>query len=89
MLLAACLTLGSGAAFAAPPTSWLADHIAFDIAGITGWRAAWADERNPGYQILGGGGEVNLGLEFARGLGVLVGGRALFGPTLGAGGGQL
>ena len=89
VLLAAWLALWSRPAAAAPPTSWLADHIAFDIAGITGWRAAWADERNPGFQILGGGGEINLGLEFDSGLGVLFGGRAMFGPTLGAGGGDL
>jgi hypothetical protein len=80
--------LAPGVATAAP-THWLADHIAFDISAITGWRAAWADERNPGFQILGGGGEVNLGLEFDSGIGFLVGGRALFGPTVGIGGGEL
>jgi hypothetical protein len=83
------LLVASTALAAPPPPSWLADHIAFDIAGVTGWRAAWADERNPGFQILGGGGEVNLGLEFDSGLGVLVGSRVLFGSTLGAVGEEL
>lgn len=88
--VAILLLLASAPALAAPPaSSWLADHIAFDIAGVTGWRAAWADERNPGFQILGGGGEVNLGLEFDSGLGVLVGSRVLFGSTLGAVGDEL
>ncbi len=86
---AAWLGLSSGRAVAAEPSNWLADHIAFDVAGVTGWRAAWADERNPGFQILGGGGEVNLGLEFDSGFGFLLGGRAQFGPVMGPGGGDL
>ena len=88
-MLAAGLGLVTSPAAAEPPKNWLADHIALDISAITGWRAAWADERNPGFQILGGGGEVNLGLEFDSGFGFLLGGRALFGPTIGIGGGDL
>lgn len=87
--VAMVLALSSTRAQAAEQRNWLADHIAFDIAALTGWRAAWADERNPGFQILGGGGEVNLGLEFDSGFGFLLGGRTVFGPVVSPGGGAL
>jgi len=85
-LIVACLALGSarpvhaaGAAGAAASAArYVGDHLAFDIAGVGTWRAAWADDRNPGFHLAGGGGEINLGLEFESGLGFLVGGRALF-----------
>lgn len=82
-VIAVWLALSAARAGAVEPGRWLADHIAFDIAGVAGWRAAWADERNPGFQILGGGGEINLGLEFDSGFGFLLGGRAQFGPVMG------
>jgi hypothetical protein len=91
LALAAALWAGlfGARAASAAPAAWLADHIAFDISAIGGWRAAWADDRNPGYQILAGGGEVNLGLEFDNGFGFLLGGRVLFGPTVGPEGSNL
>lgn len=57
---------------------YIADHLAFDIAGVGSWRAAWTDDRNPGFHLAGGGPELNVGLEFDNGFGFLLGGRALF-----------
>lgn len=64
-------------AFAAEPNRWLADHLALDGAAVASFRVALGDDRNPGFQTLGGGGELNLGLEFDSGFGFLLGGRAL------------
>lgn len=91
VVLVAALWLGFGGVrvAAAAPSRWLAEHILFDVSALAGWRASWADDRNPGYQILGGGGEVNLGLEFDSGFGFLVGGRTWFGPSVGQAGGNL
>jgi hypothetical protein len=63
---------------------YLAEHLAFELAGVGSWRASWADNRNPGFQIAGGGAEMNLGMEFDNGLGFLIGTRALFQSHLGA-----
>jgi hypothetical protein len=71
-------------AVAAESERFVAEHLAFEVAGVVAWRSAWADERNPGFQLAGGGPEVNIGLEFDNGLGVLLGGRALFSRHLGA-----
>lgn len=57
---------------------YLAQHIAFELAATGGWRAGWADERDPGFHSAGGGAEINIGLELENGLGFLIGGRALF-----------
>jgi hypothetical protein len=64
-------------ASAAEPNRWLADHLALDGAAVASFRVALGDDRNPGFQTLGGGGELNLGLEFDSGFGFLLGGRAL------------
>lgn len=72
-----------GTASAAGVGRFLADHAAFDIAGVGAWRAAWADDRSPGFHLAGGGAEINFGLEFENGLGVLIGGRSLFLSHLG------
>jgi hypothetical protein len=47
------------------------------------WRIGWADNYNPGFHVLSGGVEVNLGLEFDGGFGFVVGGRFLLGRTQG------
>lgn len=62
---------------------FLADHLTMEIAGVGSWRSSWADERNPGFHVAGGGAELNFGLELDNGLGVLIGGRALFGRHIG------
>lgn len=69
---------------AAEAGRFLAEHLAFEVAGVGAWRGSWADERSPGFHIAGGGGELNIGLEFDNGLGFLIGGRALFEAHLGA-----
>jgi hypothetical protein len=85
-----CLGLALGprpAAAAAPETGaarWLLDHLAVDSAGIVGWRAGWVDAQHDGFLAIGGGGEVNLGLEFGGGYAVLAGGRAFTGVSSGA-----
>lgn len=63
---------------------YVAEHLSFEVAGVGGWRGSWADERSPGFHITGGGGELNIGLEFDNGLGFLIGGRALFETHLGS-----
>lgn len=84
---------------AGPAANWLAEHRQIEVAGNAGWRASWADERNPGFQFYGGGPELNVGLEFDNGFGFLIGGRAMFGgansdspslrPVLSEAGGQV
>lgn len=59
------------------------EHLAFEVSAVGGFRSAWADERNPGFHLAGGGAEVNIGLELENGLGFLIGGRALFAQHLG------
>lgn len=77
--IALCLGLaGPSPAAAAGAGRFIADHLAFDIAGVGSWRAAWTDDRNPGFHLAGGGPEINVGLEFDNGFGFLLGGRALF-----------
>lgn len=77
--LTLCLGLAMpGHANAAGAGRFIADHLAFDIAGAASWRAAWTDDRNPGFHLAGGGPELNVGLEFDNGIGFLIGGRALF-----------
>ncbi len=66
---------------AGPGSRWFLDHLALDVAAVTSWRVAWADERNPGFNMLGGGGELHFGLEFDSGIGFLLGTRAVFGPN--------
>lgn len=68
---------GDTTASAAEPNRWLADHLALDASAAASFRVALGDDRNPGFQTLGGGGELNLGLEFDSGFGFLLGGRAL------------
>ena len=93
--LAAVLSVGLGLVAGERPAAakqdgqWLAEHLAFDVAGAAGWRVAWAEARNPGFHFIGGGGEVNLGLEFDSGFGFVLGTRALFGRNLGPSGGLL
>lgn len=63
-----------------PAGAWFLDHLALDVAAVTAWRVAWTDDRNPGFNMLGGGGELHLGMEFDSGFGFLLGTRAVFGP---------
>ena len=61
--IALCLGLaGPSPAAAAGAGRFIADHLAFDIAGVGSWRAAWTDDRNPGFHLAGGGPEINVGL---------------------------
>lgn len=76
-LIPAFVAMGSGSAVAGDASRYLAEHVAFDVSGVMTWRAAWADDRSPGFQALGGGGEVLLGLELDNSFGVLLGGRVL------------
>ncbi|HMU39707.1 MAG TPA: hypothetical protein PKE31_11925 [Pseudomonadota bacterium] len=66
-----------------PVQSWFVDHMALDLAAVTSWRVAWADERNPGFNMVAAGGELHVGLEFDNGVGFLMGTRAVFGPKTG------
>jgi hypothetical protein len=79
--------LGEREAAAKQDSQWLAEHLAFDVSGAAGWRVAWAENKNPGFHFIGGGGEVNIGLEFDSGFGFLLGTRVLFGRNLGPSGG--
>lgn len=81
--VAVCLALWTpskvdAAGVASSAARYLGDHLAFDVSAVGTWRAAWTDDRNPGFHLAAGGGEINIGLEFESGLGFLVGGRALF-----------
>lgn len=78
-----------GSAAAKQDGLWLAEHLALDASGVATWRVAWAEEKNPGFHFLGGGGEFNIGLEFDSGFGFLLGTRAVFGKNLGTSGGLL
>lgn len=60
---------------------WLIDHLVVESAGILGWRAGWVGPQHTGFQAIGGGGEVNLGLEFGGGYAVIAGGRAFAGRS--------
>jgi hypothetical protein len=62
---------------------FLADHLTLELAAVGSWRSSWAEERNPGFHVGGGGAELNFGLELDNGFGVLIGGRALFGRHIG------
>ena len=72
----------STSAHAAEPKRFLADHLTLEVAAIGSWRSSWAEERNPGFHLGGGGGEINLGLELDNGLGILIGGRTLWSKHL-------
>lgn len=70
-------------ALGAEPKRFFADHLTLELAAVGSFRASWAEERNPGFHVGGGGGELNFGLELDNGFSVLVGGRALFGQHIG------
>ena len=81
-VLCALLTCGARRGEAASESArWLAEHMAFDASGVAAWRVSWADTQNPGFHILSGGAEVNLGLEFDGGVGFVLGGRFLLGRS--------
>lgn len=69
-------------AAAVEPRRFFAEHLTLELAAVGSWRSSWAEERNPGFHIGGGGGEINFGLELDNRLGFLIGGRALFGKQL-------
>lgn len=49
-----------------------------------GWRSGLSpDEANPGFSVLGGGGELVLGIDVIPGIGIVASGRVLAGPRLG------
>ena len=81
LLVALGLWLLPTQASAGPKSRWFLEHLALDVAGVTAWRVAWADERNPGFNMIGGGAELHFGLEFDSGVGFLLGTRAVFGPN--------
>ncbi|MBL8632246.1 MAG: hypothetical protein JNM40_03415 [Myxococcales bacterium] len=81
LMLALAIWLLPAQASAGPRSRWFLEHLALDVAGVTAWRVAWADERNPGFNMIGGGAELHFGLEFDSGVGFLLGTRALFGPS--------
>lgn len=89
LLCALPALLVSGPAAAKSDAQWLAEHLALDAGGTVGWRVAWAEQKNPGFHFLGGGGEFNIGLEFTSGFGFLLGTRAMFGKNLGPSGGDV
>ncbi len=65
---------------------WILDHLSADAAVVAGWRSAWTNGQHSGFSLLGGGGEVNLGLEFPGGYAVLAGARVLAGASSAPGG---
>ena len=81
LILAVGLLVMPARASAGPASRWFLEHLALDVAAVTAWRVAWADERNPGFNMIGGGGELHFGLEFDSGVGFLLGTRAVFGPN--------
>ena len=64
-----------------PPKNWLRDHLSADLAAVVGWRSAWVNGPHSGFNLLGGGGELNLGLEFSGGYSVHAGARVLSGAA--------
>ncbi|MCS6912395.1 MAG: hypothetical protein RMK29_07820 [Myxococcales bacterium] len=70
-------------AHAAPPSRWVLDHLLVDVGAQVGWRAGWVDPQHDGFSALGAGGEVNMGLEFGGGYGVVAGARAMYGTSSG------
>jgi hypothetical protein len=72
-------------AFAAERGTWLRDHFTGEVlVGAAGWRTTIGVDTNaPGFNTVGGGGELNLGLEVGSGFAIFVSGRVL------AGGGYL
>src|SRR4051812_29315807 len=60
---------------------WWRDHaVAEWMVGTGGWRTGiGVDVRAPGFDAVGGGTEVWLGLELGSGLGIVAGGRFLAG----------
>jgi hypothetical protein len=81
VVLLAGLFIAPARVSAGPASNWFVEHLALDVAAVTAWRVAWADERNPGFNMIGGGGELYFGLEFDSGVGFLLGSRAVFGPN--------
>ena len=62
LILAVGLLVMPARASAGPASRWFLEHLALDVAAVTAWRVAWADERNPGFNMIGGGGELHLSL---------------------------
>ncbi|HMY57388.1 MAG TPA: hypothetical protein PK472_04000, partial [Pseudomonadota bacterium] len=60
LLLGLVLTAVPVRAETGPGSRWFLEHMALDVAAVTAWRVAWADERNPGFNMLGGGGELHF-----------------------------
>jgi hypothetical protein len=65
----------------AEPLPWLRDHLAVDAEAVAALRWAFTTGSHSGFSMFGGGGEINLGLEFGGGYAVLAGARVLSGAA--------
>jgi hypothetical protein len=68
-----------GAASAAERGHWMRDHFTGEwLVGTGAWRTSiGVDTHAPGFDVFGGGGELDLGLEVGSGLGIVASGRVL------------
>ncbi|MEO6954806.1 MAG: hypothetical protein ABI321_23600 [Polyangia bacterium] len=87
-LLAILLVVLPGSpAWAADPTKrpFLVDRGSVEVLiGEGGWRSGLSTEDvNPGFSVLGGGGELVVGLDFIPGFGVIIDGKVLAAPRRG------
>src|SRR5262249_14319956 len=76
---ALALVLVSATASAAEHGHWLRDHFTGEwLVGSGGWRTTTGvDTHAPGFDTVGGGGELVLGLEVGQGFAIFASGRVL------------
>lgn len=79
--IAALVACAATASAAPRPGHWLREHGTFEWSiGTGGWRSSLGvDPQVPGFDALGGGGEIFVGLDFGHGLGLVAGGRVVAG----------
>jgi hypothetical protein len=80
MRLALAIVLAAtGTAHAGPAAHWVRDHALVEwTVGTAGWRSGIdPDSRQPGFDAVGGGGELLAGLEIGSGVGLIASGRVL------------
>lgn len=68
-----------------PSRPWIIDHASIEwLLAQGGWRSGLSNkENNPGFSVLGAGGELLFGIDVFPGLSVIADGRVMAGPRLG------